>query len=398
VSDVPTQAMSGIRVLDVGHIVAGPMTASLLGDFGADVIKIERPGTGDPLRWNYKKDGVGLFYKVQARNKRCITLDLKSERGREIFHELVRSADVLIENFRPGVMERLGNDWETLHGLNERLVYCRMSGWGQTGPYAERRAYGRVGEAFSGFAHLTGDADGPPMHSAMSLGDSAAAVWGSWAVMVALYWRDAQGGGVGQVIDVALYEPLYRQIEQQIIVQDQLGYSLSRVGNANPGSPVVGSYGTKDGRYFSFSANTTDSINDVLAALEIEDDPRFNSFDACLANSESFQALATEWMAARTLAEVEAAFIEAEASGAAVMSAADLMEHPHILARDMVITLEDEDLGELRMQGVVPKLSVTPGQVRHAGQRLGQANAEVYGELLGMTPEELDELAAKGVI
>lgn len=391
------QILQGIRILDVGHVVAGPFAASVLGDFGADVIKIERPRVGDPLRWLYNKDGVGLFYKMHARNKRSITLDLKHPKGREIFHRLVAVSDVVLENFRPGVMERLGNDWETLRGINPRLIYCRLSGWGQTGPYARRRAYGRIGEAFSGFAYITGEPDGPPMHSVMSLGDTVAGIWSALAIVMAVYYRDARGGA-GQVIDVGLYEPLFRQIEQQIIVYDQLGRVLKRQGSRNPGDPFVGLFQTGDGRHFSFSAATEASIRDVLLALGLADDPRFNTFESALEHAEAFQAEVTRWMAERTLDEVREAFDRYEAPGTPVMSAEDLCDDPHVQARDMVITVDDPELGPVRMQGVVPKFSETPGEVRHAGQRLGQSNDAVYGELLGMSRDEMRALEDAGII
>jgi crotonobetainyl-CoA:carnitine CoA-transferase CaiB-like acyl-CoA transferase len=382
----------------VGHVVAGPIAASVLADFGADVIKIERPVSGDPLRWLYPKNGAGLFYKMEARNKRCITLDLKQPEGRELFHRLVAESDVVMENFRPGVMERLGHDWETLRRINPRLVFCRLSGFGQTGPYAERRAYGRIGEAFAGFAHITGLPDGPPMHSAMSVGDTIAGVWAAIGIINALYWRDAQGGGVGQVIDVGLYEPLFRQIEQQVIVHDQLDRSLMRVGNENPGDPYVGSFRTKDDRYFSFSAATAASILDVLRAMGMDDDERFNDFERCLEHRDEFQAAVTAWMGARTVDEVNAAFQKYDAPGSPVMSAEDLAQDPHILARDMIITVEDAELGPIRMQGVVPKMSETPGEVRHAGQPMGTANEEIYAGLLGLSSPEIADLRDRGII
>lgn len=396
--NAPQQVWDGIRVLDVGHVVAGPIAGSLMADFGADVIKIERPGRGDPLRWLYEKEGVGLFYKMEARNKRCITLDLKHPAGKEVFRRLVAVSDVVVENFRPGVMERLGFGWDELRSINPRLIFCRVSGFGQTGPYAPRRAYGRIGEAFGGFAEITGVPDGPPMHSAMSLGDTLAGVWAAHGVAMALYWRDAQGGDLGQVIDVGLYEPLYRQIEQQIIVQDQLGKTLRRVGNENPGDPYVGAWPTKDGRYFSFSAATKESIDDVLRALGLYDDERFNTFQACLEHRAEFQEYVGAWMASRTAAEIDAAFGEYAAPGTPVMSAADLIEDPHIVAREMVITVDDDELGPVRMQGVVPKMSATPGHIRHAGLPTASNNQDVYGDLLGMSAVELSELSRLGVI
>jgi len=394
---VESAPMEGVRVLDVGHLIAGPMTASVLGDFGADVIKIERPGIGDPLRWNYPHDGVGLFHKVQGRNKRNITLNLATERGRDIFHELVRQSDVIVENFRPGVMERLVGDWETLSALNPGLIYCRVSGWGQTGPYRHRTSFGRIAEAFSGFAAITGESDGPPMHSTMSLGDSVAAVWAANAVTMALYWRDARGG-TGQVIDLALYEPLYRQIEQQIAVMDKTGTAPHRAGNQNDGTPVMGSYPTADGEFFSFSANTMKSIRAVMKAVGLQDDSRFSDFDGCSINHAALHKHISAFFETRTAAQLQVIFDDADAPGTMVMNARDLISDPHVRAREMVVELPDDDLGTIRMQGVVPKFSKTPGVVRHAGQRMGQSNVEVYGELLGYDGSDLEALHEEGVI
>jgi crotonobetainyl-CoA:carnitine CoA-transferase CaiB-like acyl-CoA transferase len=374
------------------------MTASLLGDFGADVIKIERPGHGDPLRWNHKHEGVGLFYKMQARNKRCVTLDLGSTEGKQLFHRLVRISDAVVENFRPGVMERLGNDWPTLQKLNNRLVYCRISGWGQTGPYATRPSLGRVAEAFSGFAELTGTHDGPPMHSTMALGDSTCAIWAAYSIMLSLYWRDAKGGGEGQLIDLGLYEPLYRQIEQQIVVADKEGTPLRRLGNLTAGSPVMGCYETADGRWFSFSANTERSIRAVMRALELDGDDRFDGYDACLKNHRELEAHARRWIRQRSAEAIVLAFDAAGAPGTPVMSASDLIEDPQVQHREMVVTVPDDDLGQVRMQGIVPKLSRTPGAITHAGQRMGQANEQVFGELLGLSSNQLADLQEKGVI
>ncbi|MBM3347059.1 MAG: hypothetical protein FJY55_11280, partial [Betaproteobacteria bacterium] len=294
----------GIRVLDIGHIVAGPIAASVLADFGADVIKIERPGEGDPLRRQYVHKGAGLHYKMEARNKKSVTLDLKSGEGHAIFLRLVKTADVIVENFRPGVMEALGLDWETLKKANPRIILCRLSGFGQYGPYSKRRAYGRIGEAFGGFTYINGYADGPPMHSQMSLGDTAAGAWAAMGIMMALYWRDAQRGNKGQVIDIGLYEGLYRMIEQQIIVVDQLGKPIRRMGTAHNYTPYVCSFDTKDGGHFSVSAATMKSAMDVLRAMGMDKDDRFNDWDRCRENIDEYRRLSTEWFAARTLDEV----------------------------------------------------------------------------------------------
>jgi formyl-CoA transferase len=335
---------------------------------------------------------------MEARNKKSVTLDLKTAEGKKIFLDLARISDVVVENFRPGVMEALGLDWKTLHKVNPRLVMCRLSGFGLYGPYSKRRAYGRIGEAFGGFTYINGQADGPPMHSQMSLGDTAAGVWAAMGIMMALYWRDAQGGKRGQVIDIGLYEGLYRMIEQQIIVVDQLGKPIRRMGNAHNYTPYVCSFDTRDGGHFSVSAATMKSAMDVLRAMDMDRDERFNDWDRCRENIVEYRRLSTEWFAARTLDEVDAAFQKFGAPGTRVMSGADLIRDPHLLARDMVITVPDDELGPVKMQGIVPKLSATPGQVDHTGQKMGASNDLIYGGLLGMNAKKIAALKARGVI
>jgi crotonobetainyl-CoA:carnitine CoA-transferase CaiB-like acyl-CoA transferase len=394
----PQSVFQGIRILDVGHIVAGPIAASVFADFGAEVIKIERPGHGDPLRNQFVHKGAGLHYKMEARNKKSMTLDLKTPEGKKIFRELVKVSDVVVENFRPGVMEKLGFGWEALKKLNPRIIMLRLSGFGQTGPYSPRRAMGRLGEAFGGFTHITGDADGPPMHSQMSLGDTVAGVWAAMGIMMALYWRDAQGGGKGQMIDIGLYEGIYRMIEQQIIVPDQMGYALRRRGNAHNYTPFVCSFDTKDGGHFSVSAATMKSAMDVLRAMGMDKDKRFNDWDRCRENVVEYRRLCTEWFASRTIDQVDKAFQKYGAPGARVMSGADLMKDPHLLARDMVITVQDDELGPIKMQGIVPKMSDTPGKVEHSGQKMGASNDFVLAGILGMSAKQIGALKAKGII
>ena len=335
---------------------------------------------------------------MQARNKKSVTLDLKHPEGREIFHRLVEQSDVVVENFRPGVMERLGCGYEELSKINKRLIMCRLSGFGQTGPYAQRRAYGRVGEAFAGFAHITGEADGPPSHSHMSVGDTVAGCWAAMGVMMALYWRDAQGGGVGQVVDIGLYEGLFRQIEQQIVVLDQLGKVLERSGSNHRNVPYTGLFRTADGGHFSFSAVTESSALAALRAMGLDGNDRYNTFERCMQHRDAFAKAVEGWMGSHTLAEVDAAFQANDAPGTPVKSAADLIDDPHILARNMVISVNDPQLGPVRMQGVVPKLSRSPGEVRHTGQQLGESTATVLHELLGMTAEQIADLKARHVV
>ena len=393
--------LSGITVVDLSRILAGPYCTLLMAEMGARVIKVEPPKGGDDARaYGPFVHGKSTYFASVNRGKESIALDLKSDADKAIFEKLLAKADVLVENFRPGVLERLGCSWETLSAINPRLILCRLSGFGQTGPYRHRRAFGRIGEAFGGFTYINGTADGPPSHSQMSLGDTAAGMFASMGIMMALYWRDAQRGKKGQVIDVGLYEGLYRLIEQQIIVVDQLGEgkTLRRMGNAHNYTPYVCSFDTKGGGHFSVSAATMKSAMDVLRAMGMDKDDRFNDWDRCRENIVEYRRLSTEWMAARTVDEVDAAFQKFGAPGTRVMSGADLIKDPHLLARDMVITVPDEELGPVKMQGIVPKLSATPGKVDHAGQKMGASNERILGGLLGLGKAEIASLHAKGVI
>jgi crotonobetainyl-CoA:carnitine CoA-transferase CaiB-like acyl-CoA transferase len=388
--------LSDCTVLDVGVLVAGPMVGAILGDFGARVIKIEQPGQPDPMRQLFKKNGVGLFSKMEDRNKLPITLNLKTERGKDLFAQLAALSDVVVENYRPGVMERLGFPDNRLLELNSRMIVCHVSGWGQTGPYRQRGSFGRVAEAFGGFAHLNGEADGPPMHSAVSLGDSLASVWAALGVLLALRSREADG--LGQVVDVGLYEPTLRQIEQQIVVADQLGQALKRVGNRNPGVATVNTYLTSDGKWFSASNATPRTMRGMIEAVGLGGDSRFDTFDSMQANADALHEHVSKWMSERTAEEVERIFAEAGAVGTAIRDARDLLEDPHVRAREMIVDVPDPELGSIRMQGVVPKLSRSPGAVRHAGRPPGDANHEIYGEVLGLSQAELESLRAEGVI
>jgi formyl-CoA transferase len=391
-----SEPLAGLLVLDIGHIVAGPMVGSILADFGATVIKVENPLKPDPLRKVYPKDGSGLWSKSLDRNKLPVTLDLKSERGKELLEQLIVQADVLLENFRPGVLERLGFEPERLLAeVNKRLVICRVSGWGQTGPWRTRRGYGRTGEAASGFAHLNGNPEGPPSHSAASLGDTVAAIWAAYGIMLALRARDRDG--LGQVVDVALNETLMRMLEQQLPVFNQTGRVLARLGNENPGVPTVNMYRTKDGGHFSVSNATPRTQEAFIRLVGLEGHPDIGTVDAANRNRAQFNAHVSRWMAERSLAEIDTLFDEAGAVGTPVWDSKAITENPQIQSRNMVIEVEDPDLGKFQMTGIVPKLSRTPGNVRHAGRNSGSANNEVFSMLLGLTQAQIDQLRQSGV-
>jgi len=398
----PDSLLGKVRMVEVGPANAGTICGSLLADFGAEVIRVDRPGHADApaVMWpgSYVKDGIPLVQKVRNRNKLMVTLDLSTTAAHAIFRRLVERSDVLMENFRPGRLEGWGLDVPTLHAWNPRLVICRLSAFGQTGPYRDRPGEGRIAEAFGGHAYLNGEPDGAPLHSQMDMGGSLAGSWSAMAIMMALYWRDARDG-TGQVIDVAAWEPIFRQIQQQIISNVRNGAPEKRAGNRKANrSPWVASHVTADNRHFTYSAATRVTMRDQQAAMNLDADPRFDSVESVEKRREEYYQAATEWMAAHTLAEVERAFASTAAAGTPVQSAAELLTDEHVRARQLVVEVADPDLGTVRMPGVVPSFSANPGHVRQAGQPPGTHNVAVYSGVLGLAADEIAALTDSGVI
>jgi formyl-CoA transferase len=380
-------------------LFAGPLVASLLGDFGADVVKIEHP-SGDSLRkTGAQKNGVPLWWKVVSRNKRCITLDLK--RGQDVFKKLVAGADVLVENFRPGTLERWGLGWDTLSEINPRLVMVRVTGFGQTGPYKDRPGFGTLAEAMSGFAHITGLPDGPPTLPPFGLADGVAAHYGTFATMFALYERDAKGSGQGQFIDLSIYEPLFALLGSQPTLYDQLGVIQNRTGNRSINNAPRNTYQTADGRWVALSAAAPSIVDRVLRFTggdAFADDPRFRTAAGRMANVEEIDAVVGGWIKRHTLDEVVKSFEEHEGAIAPVNDVAQLMADPHVQARNDVIAVEDDELGTVRMQNVFPFLSRTPGEIRHAGPPLGAHNREIICGELGLSAEDFERMRAEGIV
>jgi crotonobetainyl-CoA:carnitine CoA-transferase CaiB-like acyl-CoA transferase len=393
--------LTGLRVLDLGTVYAAPITAMLLADYGADVIKVEHP-RGDPARTHgLSKDGHGLWWKVIARNKRAITLNLGKPEGQEILRQLVVEADVVIENFRPGVMEKWDLGPEKLQQVNPGLVMLRVTGFGQTGPYAERRAFGTLAEAMSGLAHQTGQEDGPPTLPPFGLADGVSGVSGALAVMLALYHRDAHGGR-GQVIDLSLLEPLLGILGPGPSVYDhQLGIIAGRHGNRSPSNAPRNAYLTADNRWVAISASATSIAERVMRLVgrpDIAEQPWFSSAGERVKRAELIDRPVSQWIRARPFSEVEAGFQAAGAALAPVYDIEALMHDPHVLARDVITTIEDEDLGPLKMQNLFFRLSGTPGSIRHGGRRLGQDTAQVLAELADVDAAQLGALRERGVI
>ena len=375
--------LHGLRVLDVSTVYAGPITAMLLGDFGADVLKVELPA-GDPARshgWSVRdRSGTahGLWAKVLGRNKTAMTLDVRTPEGREILLRLAADADVMVENFRPGVLEgwRLGP--EELHAVNPGLVLLRTTGFGQDGPYARRRAFGSLAEAMTGFAHLTGQADGAPTLPPFGLADGVAGITGAFAVLTALRARDAGHGG--QVVDLSLYEPLLGIMGPAPSAYDQLGVVPQRQGNRSRNSAPRNTYRTRDGHWVAVSSGATSVAVRVVRLVgrpELADEPWFASARERVAHADELDDAVQAWIGARDLDEVVAGFEEAGAALFPVYDVAQLMADPQVRARDSVTTVDDEDLGPLRMQNVWFRLDRTPGRVRFGGRRLGYSAQEI---------------------
>jgi crotonobetainyl-CoA:carnitine CoA-transferase CaiB-like acyl-CoA transferase len=391
--------LEGIRVIDLATIYAGPLSAGLLGDFGADVIKVEHP-RGDPMRGHGpSKEGHGLWWKVISRNKRTITLDLSTAEGQRILRELVAEADVLVENFRPGVMERWGLGYEELAALNPRLVMLRTTGFGQSGPYRERAGFGTLAESMSGFAFLTGQPDGPPTLPPFGLADGIAGIAGAFALVTALYHRDARGGR-GQMIDLAIIEPIFSVVGAQPTIYDQLGLVPTRTGNRSPNNAPRNIYATSDDRWVAISTSAGSIAARVLRLVgrpELIEEKWFATGAGRAEHADLLDGIVGSWIRDRTCDEVIAAFDEAGAAAIPVYDIAQIMDDPQYRSLESVITVEDEDLGPIKMQNVLFRMSETPGAVRYPGRRLGQDNDAVYAEL-GIDERRRRELGDQGVI
>jgi crotonobetainyl-CoA:carnitine CoA-transferase CaiB-like acyl-CoA transferase len=391
--------LDGLRVVEFATIVAGPSTGKYLADFGAEVVKVEHPRTGDTTRnLGWKAGGAALWWKLVGRNKKPVTLNLSHPRGQEIAKRLLETADVLIENFRPGTLERWNLGPDVLERLNARLVTLRISGFGQTGPYAPKPGFGTLAESISGIAHVSGFPDGPPMLPAIALADEVAGLVGAYAVLMALHERERSRRG--QVIDCSLYESLFQISGPLALAYDQLGIVSGRIGNRIAYSAPRNAYETKDGRWVGVSGTAQSVAERTFRAIErpeLIDDPRFATNNARLENIDGLDAIIGGWIKQHTLDEVMAAFEREHAAAAPIYDAAQIFGDPQYAARGTIATVPDPELGDIRMQDVTPRFSRTPGRIRHPGLPLGAANEDVYGAL-GLSPEELSDLKNDGVI
>ena len=397
----PAAPLADVRVTELGQLLAGPFCGQLLGDFGAEVIKIEQPGRGDPMRqWGREKPhGMSLWWPVVARNKKSVTVNLHDPRGQDLVRRLAAESDVLLENFRPGTLERWGLGPDRLWEINPALVITRVTGYGQTGPYAPRAGFGSIGEAMGGIRYVTGDADRLPSRAGVSLGDALAATFASLGTLIALHAR--QRTGRGQVVDSAIYEAVLAMMESLIPEWSLAGYQRERTGSVLPNVAPSNVYPTGDGDLILIAANQ-DGVFRRLAGVmkrpELADDERYATHGARGAHMGELDDLIAAWTATRDAAELLADLHAGGVPAGRIYRAQDMVADPHFAAREAIIRVAHPDLGEVPMHGVFPRLTGTPGRVRAPSPALGQHNDEIYRGLLGLGDGEIAELTAAGVI
>lgn len=397
----PAGPLKGLRIIDISTVVAGPFAAGLLGDYGAEIVKVEMPGAGDSLRaLAPHKDGVPLWWKVTNRNKKGITLDLRLPEGRELFARLVGDADVLVENFRPGTLDGWGITRAWLQELNPRLTILRVTGFGQDGPYAGRPGFARIFEAMSGFTQICGEEDGRPLHLGYPISDAVAGLFGALGILAALHDLARHPERRGQEIDCSATEAMLRTLEFLAIEYDQLGAVRTRSGNRSQYAAPGNVYRTADDKWASIAASTQSIFVRLCAALDLKhllEDPRFALNPARVKNYQELDEIVGTAIGRMTLAELRETLTRNEVGFSPIYDIADVFADPQFAAREAIVSVPDGELGAVRMQGVVPRFSETPGAVRHAGPSIGQHNDEVYAGL-GLTAAQIEGLKARKVI
>lgn len=397
---LPAKPLAGLKVIELGTLIAGPFASRICAEFGAEVIKIESPDGGDPLRkWRKLYEGTSLWWFVQARNKQSLTLNLKHPEAQDILKRLVAEADIVIENFRPGVLEKLGLGWEVLHALNPKLVMVRLSGFGQTGPMKDQPGFGAVGESMGGLRYITGFEDRPPVRTGISIGDSIAALWGVIGALMALRHREVNGGQ-GQVVDVALYEAVFAMMESLVPEFDVYGFIRERTGNIMPGITPSSIHTSADGKHVQIGANGDAIFRRFMLAIDrvdLAEDPTLADNAGRDARRDELYGVIDRWVQSLPLDEVLAVLKQAEVPASRIYSAEDMFSDPQFLARDMLQSARLPDGKEFRMPGIVPKLSDTPGGTEWIGPRLGEHTAAILQQL-GYDAARIAALKAQGTI
>ena len=392
--------LQGIRVVEIGTLIAAPFAARLMAEFGADVIKIEAPETGDPLRkWRKLHEGTSLWWYLQSRNKKSVCVNLKSAEGVEIVKRLAADADVVIENLRPGALEKLGLGWDVLHAINPKLTMVRISGYGQSGPYRDRPGFGAIGEAMGGIRYTTGEVDGAPARVGVSLGDSLASLHGVIGALMSLL-RVKTGQGEGQVVDVSLVESVFNLMESLVPEYDLLGHVRERSGGALPGIAPSNTYRTEDDGYVVIAGNSDPIFRRLMHLIgrpDLADDPALAHNDGRVKQSVMLDQAISAWTSHHATEDVLAALERAEVPAGRIYSVADIVADPHYQARDMLLPAQLPGGMEVKMPGIVPKLSDTPGEVRWQGPSLGEHTSSVLGEL-GFADEDIERLRREGAV
>jgi formyl-CoA transferase len=403
-ADPEAGPLSGVRVIELGQLLAGPFTGRLLGDLGAEIIKIEPPGQPDPMRdWGHARyEDHSLWWPVLSRNKKCITLDLRKQRGQELLLDLARRSDVVVENFRPGTLERWDLGYDRLRSVNEGIILARVSGYGQTGPYASRAGFASVAEAMGGLRYINGFPGSPPPRIGISLGDSLAGMFAAQGVLAALYKRDALGYGRGQVVDASILEACFALLEGTVPEYDRLGIVREPSGTTLKGVAPSNIFQSRDGKWVVIAANQDKVFRrlcDAMGQPELADDERFATHLARGTNQEEIDGLIADWASEHDAAEIDRVLNEAHVVCGPIYTIADIFEDPHFKERDMLLEHHDPEFGDYIGPGVVPKLSATPGGVRwSATWEEGAHNDEIYGELLGLSDAERRSLQEEGVL
>lgn len=400
-SEAATGPLSDLRVVEMGQLLAGPFCGQLLADFGAEVIKLEPPGKGDPMRqWGREKPhGKSLWWPVVARNKKSVTCNLRTEEGQALARNIIGKSDIVVENFRPGTLERWGLGYEDLRTLDPRLIMARVTGYGQDGPYSPRAGFGSIGEAMGGIRYVTGNPDLPPSRAGISLGDSLAAVFATIGVLTAVHHRERTGRG--QLVDSAIYEAVLAMMESLLPEYEIGGYQRERTGSVLPNIAPSNVYPTRGGEMILVAANQDSVYARLVTAMgraDLVSDPRYLDHASRGVNMDELDDVISAWTADLGTDEVLDILHEAGVPAGRIYTARDMFDDPHFAARDAIVRLAHPDFGEIPMAGVVPKLSDSPGAVRHAGPELGEHNSDIYGSLLGLTEAERAALVDRGII